>query len=145
MMYKFKKTKIIVLIVLLGTIYSCREIVIPKPKGYFRIDLPKKQYKEFVQSSAKSTNMPFTFEYPAYGKLSFQEENVNQPGWFNIEFPAFKAKIYFTYKDVKNDFNGLMEQTYTMNVKNHITKADAIDEQVISNNTGKSLWHSVRS
>ncbi len=30
-----------------------------------------------------------------------------------------------------------MEQTYTMNVKNHITKADAINEQVISNRENK--------
>ena len=75
--------------------------------------------------------MPFSFEYPAYGHLSFQLRIANEPGWFNIEFPAYKAKIYLTYKDVKNDFESLMEQTYKMNVKNHITKADAINEQVI--------------
>ena len=61
----------------------------------------------------------------------FNAENRNEPGWFNIEFPAYKAKIYLTYKDVNNDFDSLMEQTYKMNVKNHITKADAINEQVI--------------
>jgi gliding motility-associated lipoprotein GldD len=81
--------------------------------------------------------MPFSFEYPSYGTLSFQNENLTEPGWFNIEFPAYKAKIYLTYKDVRNDFESLMEQTYKMNVKNHITKADAINEQVFNNQENK--------
>jgi gliding motility-associated lipoprotein GldD len=81
--------------------------------------------------------MPFSFEYPAYANLSFQLENRNEPGWFNIEIPAYRAKIYLTYKKVDNDFESLMEQTYTMNVKNHITKADAINEKVFNNYENK--------
>jgi len=81
--------------------------------------------------------MPFSFEYPLYGQLTFQSENTKEPGWFNIEFPAYNAKIYLTYKDIKNDFDDLMEQTYKMNVKNHITKADAINEQVFNNPDNK--------
>jgi gliding motility-associated lipoprotein GldD len=81
--------------------------------------------------------MPFTFEYPAYGKLSFEVENRTEPGWFNIEFPSFRAKIYLTYKHVNDDFEDLMDQTYTMNVKNHITKADAINEQAFNNMENK--------
>jgi gliding motility-associated lipoprotein GldD len=77
--------------------------------------------------------MPFTFEYPLYGKISFERESRSQPGWFNIEFPEHRAKIYFTYKNINNDFESLMEQSYKMNVKNHITKADAINEHVINN------------
>lgn len=75
-------------------------------------------------------SIPFSFEYPTYGHLSFESENPKEPepGWFDIEFPAYKARIYLTYKDVKNDLADLMEQTYKMNVKNHITKADAISE-----------------
>ncbi len=71
------------------------------------------------------------FEYPVYGNISDKVDDKSEPGWFNIEFPAFKARIYLTYKDVGGDLEGLIEQTYTMNVKNHITKADAINEQLI--------------
>jgi len=132
-----RKTSFFTLLVFLSTSYSCRETVVPKPKGHFRIDLPKRQYLLFNDQPAKSNNMPFSFEYPVYGHMSFQVDNRTEQGWFNIEFPAYRAKIYLTYKDVNNDFEGLMEQTYKMNVKNHITKADAINEQVFNNQENK--------
>ncbi|MDO9581220.1 MAG: gliding motility lipoprotein GldD [Bacteroidales bacterium] len=134
---KSKKISLVILFLLTCTGFGCREVAIPKPKGYFRIDLPAKQYQAFDIKSSKTTDMPFTFEYPAYGNLSFQAGHNDEPGWFNIEFQAYRAKIYFTYKEIDNDFNRLMEQTYKMNVKNHISKADAINEHVISNQEDK--------
>ena len=131
------RSSFLTILILVSTFLSCREVAIPKPRGYFRIDLPKKQYISFNNEMVRTSNMPFSFEYPAYGNLTFQVENNSEPGWFNIEFPAYKAKIYLTYKDVKKDFEGLMEQTYTMNVKNHIAKADAIDEKVFNNEENK--------
>ncbi len=116
---------------------SCKEVAVPKPRGYFRIDLPERHYVLFDASGSGRKNLPFSFEYPAYGHLSFHQEMGSQPGWFNIEFPKYKAKIYFTYKDVKNNFAGLMEQTYKMNVKNHIEKADAINEKEYNNKKDK--------
>jgi len=132
MMRKLKKSSLVTVILLLFA-FSCREVSVPKPKGHFRIDLPEKNYLKFDGQTDEKSVIPFTFEYPSYGNLSFDAENRNEPGWFNIEFPAYKAKIYLTYKAVKNDFAGLMEQSYKMNVKNHITKADAINEQQFNN------------
>jgi gliding motility-associated lipoprotein GldD len=137
MMVILRKTSLLTLLVFISTSYSCREVSVPKPKGHFRIDLPQRQYLLFNDRSAKNGEMPFSFEYPAYGHLSFQVENRTEPGWFNIEFPAYRAKIYLTYKDVNNDLDSLLEQTYKLNVKYHITKADAIKEQVINNQEDK--------
>jgi gliding motility-associated lipoprotein GldD len=123
---------LLILIFLIGTM-GCRKVSVPKPVGYFRIDLPKREYVVFDNRVEKKADLPFSFEYPAYGKLSYGEENKSEPGWLNIEFPFYKAKIYLTYKNINNNFDGLMEQSYKMNVKNHISKADAIKEQVISN------------
>jgi len=127
--------KIILLIIIVNVIvgFSCREVAIPKPNGYFRIDLPEKKYLVFDQSNVKATDMPFSFEYPAYGHINIQAGDRSEPGWFNIEFPAFHSKIYLTYKNVTNSFDTIMGETYRMNVKNHISKADAIKEQVINN------------
>jgi len=132
-----RKTSLLAPLILLIAANSCRDVAVPKPRGHFRIDLPKKQYIIFNEQQEKFRDMPFSFEYPSYGQLSFQFENKSTPGWFNIEFPAYRAKIYLTYKDVNNNFEGLMEQTYKMNVKNHITKADAINEQVFNNQENK--------
>ncbi|MGA2407067.1 MAG: gliding motility lipoprotein GldD [Bacteroidales bacterium] len=130
-------TSIFTFLIFLSTFYSCREVSVPKPKGHFRIDLPKRQYIQFNGQTEKNMDMPLSFEYPAYGHLSFQGENGLKPGWFNIDFPSYKAKIYFTYKDINNDLDSLLEQSYKLNVKHHITKADAIQEQVFSNSDNK--------
>ena len=133
-MIKSGNSKLTVLcgVLALCLLYSCREVPLPKPKGYFRIDLPEKEYTVF-NKNGNYAYIPLRFEYPVYGTLSDEAGNFSEPGWFNIEFPRFKARLYFTYKDVGGDLAGLIEQTYTMNVKNHITKADAINEQVIEN------------
>jgi gliding motility-associated lipoprotein GldD len=137
MMSILKKNRLLILLTFLTSFHSCKEINVPKPVGYFRIDLPQREYRVFDYQKEKKDDLPFTFEYPVYGKLSCQNENVQESGWLNIEFPNYKAKIYLTYKDIKNDFDDLMEQTYKMNVKNHISKAEAIKEQVINNQDNK--------
>ena len=137
MMRLLKQNRFIIFLAFLTCIPDCKEISVPKPIGYFRIDLPKREYVVFDNQKDKHYNLPFSFEYPAYGKLSPGEEKMIEQGWLNIEFPSYKAKIYLTYKDINNNFDGLMEQTYKMNVKNHISKADAIKEQVISNQERK--------
>jgi len=132
-----KKNRFLILPVLIACAFGCKEVSVPKPTGYFRIDLPERDYVLFYNQGNKLKDLPFSFEYPSYGKLSFGDENRKEPGWLNIEFPFYKAKIYLTYKDINNNFDGLMEQTYKMNVKNHISKADAISEQLISNKEHK--------
>jgi len=132
MMSALRRTRLLILLVLSALTFSCKEIVVPKPRGYFRIDLPEKQYLSFNERNANQSQLPVNFEYPAYGHIPAPDKIENEAGWFNIEFPAYNAKIYLTYKDVNNNLDGLMEQTYKMNVKNHITKADAINEKVFS-------------
>jgi gliding motility-associated lipoprotein GldD len=131
------RIRIVMLLIFLSASYGCRHIVVPKPRGLFRIDLPEHKYIQFKEQTRKNVNIPLSFEYPIYGQLIFQEENGSNPGWFNIEFPSYKAKIYLTYKDVKNDLNTLLDQSYDLNVKYHVSKADAINEQVVSNTENK--------
>jgi gliding motility-associated lipoprotein GldD len=132
-MKKIRKSNITALLLLfaLCIFYSCRHVTVPKPEGYFRIDLPSKNYIPFNETG-QLTDIPLEFEYPSYGMVSGKDDNPSEPGWFNIEFPHYKARIYLTYKDIRGDLADLIEQTYTMNVKNHITKADAINELVIN-------------
>ena len=125
------KIKLLISIFFFIIFTGCGEVSSPKPRGYFRIDLPEKEYISSKDVIAGDTALPVSFEYPVYGKIDFVYDSEMEPGWFNIDFPEFKAKIYFTYKKVNNDLSDLMEQAYKMNVKNHIIKADAINEQLI--------------
>src|SRR5215471_233728 len=76
---------------------SCNSQYIPKPAGYFKIDFPKKEYKEFNEP-----NFPYSFEYPAYATIvrdtSFFGDSPENPWWINVEFPQFNGRVYVSYK-----------------------------------------------
>lgn len=123
-----KKNNVVKILLFAVLTAGCRDIAVPRPKGYFRIDLPVKEYVSFSDTSINETRIPLSFEYPRYGKISSEENIFTEPGWFNIYFPKYNAKIYLTYRSINNDLESLMDQSYQMNVKNHIIKADAINE-----------------
>jgi gliding motility-associated lipoprotein GldD len=131
-MINLRKSNLLIFVFFIAVPWGCRDVAVPRPKGYFRIDLPARGYVLFGENSTRTDDLPLSFEYPVYGKLSLNPDNLSEPGWFNIEFPAYKAKIHLTYLEINNDLDKLIEKTYQMNVKNHIIKADAINELVIN-------------
>jgi len=130
-MPNLRENSILCLLTSFVLLSGCHEVAVPRPKGYFRIDLPQHEYNIFNNGFTQAADLPLSFEYPGYGKISLEPDGYAEPGWFTIDFHSFKAKIYLTYKEINRDLETLMEQTYRMNVKNHITKADAINEQMI--------------
>ena len=130
-MFKLNRNFYFFFILILFAGSSCKNLPMPKPRGYFRIALPEKVYIKYDSSC------PFVFEYPVYGKISYNTGNTNEPCWFNIEFPSFNAKLYVTYKEVSNNFDAIMEDSYKLDVKNHTIKADAINETPWLNPEGK--------
>lgn len=111
---------------------SCNSEYTPKPRGYFKIDLPEKQYQVFNEPG-----YPYSFEYPAYAKVikdsSFFGEATENPWWINIDFPQFNGRIYVSYKEIgKNKFDKLVNDAFTMTNK-HTTKAYSIDDSLITN------------
>ncbi|MFA6057547.1 MAG: hypothetical protein WC756_05070 [Taibaiella sp.] len=108
------------------TFCSCRPSTpVPKPRGYYRIELPQHAYRNF-----DSTGFPFRFEYPVYGKIS-QDANLNKeegsPYWLNVEFPDMGATIYLSYKPVtaQEPLPKLIEQSYKLSYA-HDIRADYI-------------------
>jgi gliding motility-associated lipoprotein GldD len=126
------RNKLWLILILISIITGCRNIPVPKPRGYFRIDLPPKEYIKFSNQGLKPGEMPVSFEYPAYGRILYESFDISEPGWVNIDFPDHRARIYMTYKGINKNLESLIEQSYRMNVKNHIIKADAISEKLIS-------------
>lgn len=102
---------------------SCGGDYYPKPYGYFRIDLPKKEYRVF------DTTYPYTFEYPVYAVIQPLHE---EPYWININFPQFKGTLHLSYKPVNNNLNKYLEDTRTMVMK-HIPKASSIENKQYMN------------
>lgn len=112
------------IIISLLVIVSCKQAPTPKPRGYFRIDFPEKQYQVY------DSTCPFSFEYPAYGRIEKVNINIVEPCWFNISFPEFHAKIHVTYKELDNNLALHIEDIRTL-VYKHIVKADDIVEHLV--------------
>jgi gliding motility-associated lipoprotein GldD len=103
---------------------GCREDYAPKPRGYFRIDFPEKEYVRF------DTTYPYSFEYPVYAKVVPDTRASSEPYWINIDFPQYQGRIHISYKPVNNNLTGYLEDARTFVVK-HIPKADAIDDSLV--------------
>lgn len=115
-----------IIIVLYTFIIGCQSTPIPKPRGYFRLDFPDKQYRVF------DSIFPYKFQYPAYGKIVKDKYDANEKYWINIDFPLYKAKIHISYKEVHGNIDTLIEDIRTLAYK-HTIKADAINEKLFSN------------
>jgi len=98
---------------------SCGGEYYPKPRGYFRIDLPEKEYRRF------DTTFPYAFDYPVYAKIDTETGLSDEPFWLNIDLPRFHGKIHLSYKAVDNNLNKFIEDSRTMAMK-HIPKASGI-------------------
>jgi gliding motility-associated lipoprotein GldD len=125
----------VVFIVLAG-FSSCQTDSIPKPKGYFKIDLPEKKYQQFSEPG-----YPYAFEYPVYGQVvkdsTFFDDTPENPYWINVDFPQFRARVYISYKTIgsKEQYSVLVDDAFKMTGK-HSIKATSIDEIPVAGGPG---------
>jgi len=117
----------LLIFLLSGTLFSlllssCEQTYTPRPRGYFRIELPAKKYEVY-----DAAGCPFTFEIPAYAKMIPDTSPGAEPCWMNLEFPDFKGTVYLSYKGVNNNLGKFMEDSRTLAMK-HIPRASGIEE-----------------
>ena len=98
----------------------------PKPRGYFRIDLPEKEY--VILDSMQY----YSFEYPVYSTITPDYNSLHEKEWINVEYPDFKGTIYISYKTVDSNLNVYLEDSYQMMTK-HISRAMGIRDSLIIN------------
>jgi len=130
-LYKVMQLNFLIACLALVLICGCNSDYTPKPKGYFKIDFPQKQYKVFDQPG-----YPYRFEYPVYANVVkdslFFDEATENPWWINIDFPQFEGKVYVSYKAIGiNKFDKLVADAFTMTNK-HTPKAYSIDDSLLT-------------
>lgn len=104
---------------------------VPKPRGYFRIELPEKKYFNY------SASCPLDFEIPAYAKMEvFQDSLTNDSCRFNVYMPRFKARIHCTYMPVGNNFEQLISDSYGFAAK-HEMRASGLKRTMIEDDARK--------
>jgi gliding motility-associated lipoprotein GldD len=104
--------------------FSCQSPYAPKPRGYFRIDLPEKNYRQ------SDTSYPYSFEYPQYAVVEESKHAQDEKYWIDIKFEPFDATVHMSYKNVDGNLITYLEDAYTLATK-HIPKADAIYDSLI--------------
>ena len=113
-------------LVLLTIISACKENYSAKPRAYFRINLPAKEYVTLAG------NYPYRFDIPAYARIEPYTGTLADSDttryWINIGFPQFRCRIHITYKQVLNNLPNLIEDAHTFAFK-HSIKADAINQK----------------
>jgi len=103
------------------------ESYVPKPRGYFNIKFPRKEYLNY------NGGCPFSFEYPRYATMEADKERGAGNCWNNLSFPQFNARLHLTYYDISSakEYYGLVEDARTLAFK-HTVKANAIDQKLIN-------------
>ncbi|MBW6491104.1 MAG: gliding motility lipoprotein GldD [Lentimicrobium sp.] len=124
--FKYLRLLPVVIISVVFLLSGCGDTPMPKPRGYFRIDLPEREYRSF------DSTYPYAFEYPVYAKIIPDNNALNEPYWINIDYPRFKGRIHFSYKAVDNDLSQFTEDAHSLAMK-HIPKASAIEEIRVDN------------
>lgn len=104
---------------------ACRGEAVPKPRGYFRVDLPEHSYSKF------DSECDISMDVPNYAKVEIFKDRISEDScWFNIQIPRFKATLYCTYFKVNNNLESLINDSYTFAAK-HEMKATALKRTLI--------------
>ena len=126
---RFNKLSIaIVAAVTLVIAFSCdrQPNPLPKPRGYFRIDLPEKAYVKV------DTIEKYSFECPEYAFITNDRYSPDEKNWVNIEMPQFKGSIHLTHKPVDGNLAEYLEDVHTM-VTKHLQKANGVRDSLTVN------------
>jgi gliding motility-associated lipoprotein GldD len=129
---------------------ACNSPYVSKKRGYYTIDLPRRQYQQFNQPG-----FPYSFEYPVYATVmqdtTYFDNNPENSYWRNIDFPQFHARIFLSYKEIGGKAmykikqpNGQYKDSFAVNVFDKMV-ADAFTltnkNNVVSNSINDSLIH----
>ena len=138
------KVKIAFIFTFLVFLIACRPVVpIPKPLGYFKIDLPQHRYQNFDRPE-----FPYSFRYPLYGRITQDTQLVkdeHSPYWININFPDLDATIYLSYKQIsdREPLSRLIDESYQLSYA-HDIRADYIKTpQFITQNGLMGVFYNV--
>tara|TARA_B100000900_G_scaffold349581_1_gene315781 strand:+ start:305 stop:889 length:585 start_codon:yes stop_codon:yes gene_type:complete len=115
-----KIRKIIFIVIISILFYSCSKKNKIAPFGYFRIDLPEKNYEYY-----DFKNCNFSFELPEYLKVV---RNNRNKCWINLENKNNNINIHLSYHMIDKNLDSLVQDVHNLVYEGHYRKADGIWE-----------------
>jgi gliding motility-associated lipoprotein GldD len=112
---------------------SCQQEYSPKPRGYYRIDLPTRTGYDRVE-----TGCAYSFDIPNYAVLVDDSSRDARTCWKNVVYKGLNGRLHLSYYalDSKEMLFELIEDSRKLVFK-HTVKADGIDESLIRNDQAK--------
>ncbi len=109
--------------VALAWLVGCKEEYTPKPRGYFRLEVPDSTYSRFSPG-----NCPYSFE------MNNTAQWIDKTHcWGDVYYPSIKARMQLTYKPVNPDnLDTLLRDGQELAMK-HQVKADGMQERLYQN------------
>ncbi len=107
----------------------------PRPRGFQRIEYPKKEYSRFYLRDCN-----YSFALPTYGSVMADPYPAAEECWYNIYYKPFGATLHLSYRTIKNrtDLFTLLNDSREMVFK-HVMRAD----QIIENYINKPAYHGI--
>lgn len=113
--------KIVLLIITFSIFTSCKEDILPKPKGYLSLNYPKNSY------NILKIVRPYSFKTSEQAIVKNERNN-----WLKIVYPALKATVNITYRPVENNLKEILTEAEKL-VYEHAVKAEEITTKNFEN------------
>jgi gliding motility-associated lipoprotein GldD len=119
--YQFRLKRSVFIAIIVTILASCSQGYTPKPRGFYRIYLPEKEYVYFDDKT-----YPYTYEIPTYAKVELYKIEGDKI-WTNVNFPDFNATINLSYQRLRNNLNEHLADVMLF-IDRHKGKASRIRE-----------------
>ena len=97
----------------------------PKPKGYFRIDLPNKTYNTY-QSPCN-----FTLEIPEYSTFRKSGKFSDTLCALNWKIPKFNATVHVTHHSINKDLDKFLKASKDLTYKHSVRASRIIESPIV--------------
>ena len=115
-------------------ITGCQDDPIPRPRGYFRIDLPEQRYLPYQGTC------PFTAEVPWYAMMTRPAADsarvADTTCWVDLRFPQQHASFHMTYRKVDEDLAELIADAHAFKSKHEVKAARIRSERIVRPEAG---------
>jgi gliding motility-associated lipoprotein GldD len=106
---------------------ACSDTAIPKPRGFYRIDLPEAHYTDF-----SSDELPYSFNVSQLVTVELPPLGVAGE-WMNLSYETLNAKLYCSYQQITPGELSTAENECRELVAHTAKTTDAIKEQAYEN------------
>jgi gliding motility-associated lipoprotein GldD len=103
---------------------GCAEDPVPKPRGYFRIDLPPVSYTSWTDTAT------FAAEIPDYARVAIRTTR-SDARWFDVRFPGQRATVHLTWSPVGDQLQALIEDAHMFKNTHQVKAARIRGERVL--------------